>query len=84
MRKVVVLAEAAEDIEEARDFTTGRNRALAIILQIRWWRILRVWRFITEFIPDILVAIGCCPLAFPLAFITEKPVPKPRYSRCWI
>ncbi len=49
MRRVVILAEAAEDIEAARDFSTRYSPALATTARTHSWPISKVLRSTTVF-----------------------------------
>ena len=59
MRTVVVLAEAADDLNKPVIFTTNKKLVLVIILPTPPWRTLPALRSIMEFTPDILVFTGC-------------------------
>ena len=51
LKQVRVLADAAEDLEAARDLYDTRNPALGNIVSIHYWPISRVSDFSVEFIP---------------------------------
>jgi hypothetical protein len=66
MRKVIVLAEAAEDIEQARDFYDAQeswNRRL--LREIAFSLTLKAWRFITGFTNVALVCYRMLAHRFP-------------------
>jgi len=84
MRTVVVLAEAAADIEQGGIFMTRKNPASAIIALIRWWRTSPASRSITEFIYAVAGFFGCWRTGFPSGFTIVKRNQKRRSLPCSI
>jgi hypothetical protein len=72
MRKVIVLAEAAEDIEQAGDFYEAQQSGIGDYCVDSLLAGIESWRSITEFMPNILDFIGCSLTGFHSAFITAK------------
>jgi hypothetical protein len=84
MRKVVVLAETADDIEQARDVYDAQESGIGDYCAIRWYRPSPAARFITKFTRVNSDFIGCSPIGSGLAFIIVKPKLKLGCSPCWI
>ena len=85
MRKLVVLVEAIQDIEQARDFYDDKASGIgdycadSLIADI----ILKVSRSIAESIPANLAFTRCSLTGFLLASAIGRREPKHRLSRCW-
>jgi len=84
MSSVLVLAEAAEDLEQARDFYDAQEPGVVITAPIRWCPTSPAWRFTTEFTRVTTDFIGCSPIGFLSEFTIVKPKLKPRCLPCWI
>ena len=82
MRRVVILAEAAEDLEQGRDFYNEQEPGIGDYFADSLVPTSGAWPFITEFISGSLVSTGCSRTDFPSAFTTVKPPRKPRCSQC--
>jgi hypothetical protein len=84
MRSVVVLAEAAEDIEKAGDFYDAQEPGVGVIVPFHFSLTSKALLFITESTFGSLAFLECSPTAFRSESITAKQRRKPRYSRSWI
>lgn len=84
MRTVVVLAEAAEDIEQARDFYDAQEPGIGDYCAGSLVADIESLASITESIPAVSDFTGCSPIGFPSGFITARPRPKRKSLPCWI
>ena len=67
MRTVVVLTEAAEDIESARDFYDAQDPGMGDILPIRFRQTSKVWRYFMGYAFASTVFSECWLIVFPSA-----------------
>jgi hypothetical protein len=84
MRKVVVLAEAAEDIEQARNFYDAQEPGIGKYCADSLVADIESPALTTESIPIISDFTECSPSDFLSAFITAKPKRKRTSSPFWI
>jgi hypothetical protein len=84
MRRVVILLEAAEDIEAARDFYDAQQPGIgdycadSLVADIESLALYHGIHLLS------LVFTGCSRTVFPSAFITGWPRTKPRSVPFWI
>ena len=79
MRRVVILIEAAEDIEAARDFYGAHSLALATTAPTHSWPTSKVSRSTTVFIFDSLDSIGCWRIVSLSAFTIGRQKTRRRF-----